>query len=224
MYTKCVDCGRIGKTCTGPDFYLLSAEELIAWCKRRKEFLHLSNAKIAESACMSRGTVDNLFAGTHADYRYESIRPILKVLIGKTDIEEMCATVDNAEIERLQAEIAIAGAESERLKAVIANAENENAKLKAESERLRAENEYMKSALQHEREQNEHSVEYMREQMKAMQVLVKTRKHIIYFLFFALVIVLCAIIGVLIWDKLNPDIGYFRGFNNLFGRDVNTIL
>lgn len=204
MYTRCIDCSRLGKTCTGPDFYLLSAEELIAWCKRRKEFLHLSNAKIAESACMSRGTVDNLFAGTHSDYRYESIRPILKVLIGKTDIEEMCATVDSAEIERLKAEIASVEVECERLKSVITNGDSEKDKLKAEVELLRAENEYMKSALQHEREQNEQSAKYMLEQMKSMQVLIRTRKHIIYFLLGFLLTVLCAIIFVLIWYKSHP--------------------
>lgn len=224
MYTKCIDCSRLGKTCTGPDFYLLSAEELIAWCKRRKEFLRLSNAKIAESACMSRGTVDNLFAGTHSDYRYESIRPILKVLIGKADIEEMCATLDSTETASLKAEIASAEAEIERLKSVIANNESEKEKLKAETEHLRAENEYMKSAMQHEREQNEHSIEYMHEQMKSMQVLIKTRKHIIYFLFSVLMIVLCAIIGVLIYDKANPDMGWFRTLNFFRGYNINTII
>ena len=50
MFEKCVDCEKLGKTCSGPDIYLFSAEELISWCKRRKEYLHLSNAKIAEAA------------------------------------------------------------------------------------------------------------------------------------------------------------------------------
>ena len=224
MYTKCIDCSRLGKTCTGPDFYLLSAEELIAWCKRRKEFLRLSNAKIAESACMSRGTVDNLFAGTHSDYRYESIRPILKVLIGKADIEEMCATLDSTETATLKAEIANAETECARMRTAIADAEREKEKLKSDIEYLRTENEYLKAALRHEQEQSEHSIDYMHEQMKSMQVLIKTRKHIIYFLFSVLMIVLCAIIGVLIYDKANPDMGWFRTLNFFRGYNINTII
>lgn len=210
MYTKCIECNRLGKTCSGPDFYLLSAGELIAWCKRRKEFLHLSNAKIAEAANMSRGTIDNLFAGTHADYRYESIRPILKVLIGKTDAGEMCSTADNSEIEKL--------------KSIIANLETENANVKAKSEHIRTENEYLKTALEREKRQAEQNINYLREQMKSLQGLVKTRKRIIYFLFSALMVILCAIIGVLIWDKMHPNIGYFRGFNFFNHNNIGGIM
>lgn len=198
MYTKCIDCGRLGKTCTGPDFYLLSAEELIAWCKRRKEFLRLSNAKIAEYACMSRGTVDNLFAGTHADYRYESIRPVLKVLIGRTAAEEMCATLDSAETATLKAEIANAETECARMRTAIADAEREKERLKSEADHLRAENDYLKAALRHEQEQSEHNINYMHEQMKAMQSIFDGRKRIIYLLCAALLVVLCAIIAVLL--------------------------
>lgn len=211
MYTKCIDCGRLGKTCTGPDFYLLSAEELIAWCKRRKEFLHLSNAKIAEYACMSRGTVDNLFAGTHTDYRYESIRPVLKVLIGRTAAEEMCATLDSTETAALKAEIANAETECALMRTAIADAEREKEKLKAEADHLRTENEYLKAALRHEQEQSEHNINYMHEQMKAMQSVFDGRKRTIYFLCAALLVVLCAIICVLIYDKLHPGIGYLNG-------------
>ena len=203
MYTKCIDCNRLGKTCSGPDFYLLSAEELIAWCKRRKEHLRLSNAKIAEIALMSRGTVDNLFAGTHTDYRYESIRPVLKVLIGRTVTEEMCNTSpDNCE--------------AEKLKSALASAEAENAKMKSELDHIRTENEYLKTALSHEQKQSEQNTNYLREQLKDAHALDKARKRVIFFLLAALIGVLCAIIAVLIWDKMHPNIGFFRGFN-MFG-------
>lgn len=204
MYTKCIDCGRLGKTCSGPDFYLLSAEELIAWCKRRKEFLHLSNAKIAEIAAMPRGTVDNLFAGTHTDYRYESIRPVLKVLIGRTVTEEMCntASADNSEIANL--------------KSALANAESENTKMKSELDRIRTENEYLKTTLNHEQKQAERNESYLHEQIKELQALERSRKRVIFLLLVALVGILCAIIAVLAWDKMNPHIGWFRGLN-IFG-------
>ena len=203
MYTKCIDCSRLGKTCSGPDFYLLSAEELIAWCKRRKEHLHLSNAKIAEIAVMSRGTVDNLFAGTHTDYRYESIRPVLKVLIGRTAAEELCNTsLDNCE--------------AEKLKSALANAEAENAKMKSEFDHIRTENEYLKTSLDHEQKQAERNENYLYEQIKELQALGQARKRVIFFLIVAIVGILCALIFVMVWDKMNPHVGWFRSFN-IFG-------
>ena len=178
---KCVDCEKLGKTCSGPDIYLLTAEELISWCKRRKEFLHLSNAKIADAANMARGTVDNLFANTHQDFRYETIRPVLQVLISKTDVQETCITPTDAETEKMKSEI----------------------------EHIRAENARLQTMIEHNERQAEQNAMYLREQMKSMQVLIRTRKHIIYFLFSVLMILLCAIIAVLIFDKTHPGIGYF---------------
>ena len=193
MFERCVDCEKMGKTCGGPDFYLMQADELIAWCKRRKEYLRLSNAKIAEAANMSRGTVDNLFANTHADFRYETIRPVLQVLISKTGVQDPCGATGDAEAARI----------------------------KEEYERLQRENEQLKKELERERAQHEQDKGYLREQLKSLQVLVRTRKHIIYFLFAALMVILCAIIGVLIWDKMNPNIGWFRSLN-IFGSNNIT--
>ncbi len=82
MYSECVTCPKLGVSCDGPNFVAMPAAELMAWCKARKAYLGLSNQKLAELANMSKGTVDGLLANAHADFRYESIRPMLKVLIG----------------------------------------------------------------------------------------------------------------------------------------------
>lgn len=82
MYNECVTCPKLGVSCDGPNFVAMPAAELMNWCKARKAHLGLSNQKLADLANMSKGTVDGLLANTHADFRYESIRPMLKVLIG----------------------------------------------------------------------------------------------------------------------------------------------
>lgn len=125
--------------------------------------------------------------------------------------------VDIAEITELKSTIENIEAENAKLKSALANAEAENMRVKEEFERARTENEYLKSALDHEQKQAEQNIGYLREQMHALQMLVRTRKHIIYFLFSALMVILCAIIAVLIYDKLNPDVGWFRVFNNIIG-------
>ena len=115
MFRRCVKCDRLGHTCGGPDFYLLTAEELTQRCKQRKDYLHLTNAHIAEAANMARGTVDNFFASTHSDFRYETIRPILKVLIGDECENEPCHLTSDSDQQKIQAALA----ENEHLRSTL---------------------------------------------------------------------------------------------------------
>lgn len=82
MYQECITCPKIGISCDGPNFMAMSAPELLAWCKARKAQLHLSNATLAELSGMPKGTIDRLFAGEHMDFRYETVRPLVKALVG----------------------------------------------------------------------------------------------------------------------------------------------
>lgn len=111
MYTECLTCPKIGKTCDGPNFFAMSTPELLAWCKERKKELRVSNARLAELSGMPKGTIDRLFAGEHVDFRYETIRPLLKALTGGTWSGNPCAAPEEDEtlqkkIQELEAEIA----------------------------------------------------------------------------------------------------------------------
>ena len=82
MYTECITCPKLGVYCDGPNFVAMSAIELLEWSKARKKHLGLSNAKLSELSNMPKGTIDRLFAGHHLDFKYETVRPMLKVLVG----------------------------------------------------------------------------------------------------------------------------------------------
>lgn len=110
MYEECLECLKIGKACDGPNFFAMSTPELLAWCKARKAALHLSNARLAELSDMPKGTIDRLFAGEHVDFRYETIRPLLKALTGGEWKGLPCAEppADNdlqKKVQELEAEI-----------------------------------------------------------------------------------------------------------------------
>jgi len=110
MYTECLTCPKIGKTCDGPNFFAMSTPELLAWCKARKKEIKASNAQLAEMSGMPKGTIDRLFAGEHVDFRYETIRPLLKALTGGTWSGNPCAAPEEDEvlqkkIQELEAEI-----------------------------------------------------------------------------------------------------------------------
>ena len=104
---KCVSCDRLGKNCGGPDFYLLSPSELTEWCKARKKYMGLSNAKVSELSGVPRGTVDSFFASARPDFRYDTIRNILVALIGGPYDGDPCraAQEDDKEAEKLLKEM-----------------------------------------------------------------------------------------------------------------------
>lgn len=113
MYKECVSCQKLGISCDGPNFVAMPAAELVAWCKARKEYLGLSNGRIAEMTGMSKGTVDGFFASAHADFRFETIRPVLRVLVGGEFSGEPCPEPSSSEkaayeerIRHLEAEVA----------------------------------------------------------------------------------------------------------------------
>ena len=106
MYSECVSCSKIGVTCKGPDIKEMTSAEILEWCKKRKTFLHMSNAKLAEMSQTPKGTLDRIFSGEHLDFKFETIRRIFKALVGGTvDFSCQDAPVDkNAEetIKRLR--------------------------------------------------------------------------------------------------------------------------
>lgn len=90
MYEKCVKCPKVGTSCEGPHFFTMSAAGLLEWCKARKTFLKLSNEKLAVLSGTPKGTIDRLFSGEHLDFKFETIRPLIKVLAGGEWIEAPC--------------------------------------------------------------------------------------------------------------------------------------
>lgn len=111
MYSECIKCQKIGISCDGPNFFAMDASELHAWCKERKKEIKASNAQLAEMSGMPKGTIDRFFAGEHIDFRYETIRPLLKALTGGAWSGNPCAAPEEEEalqkkIQELEAEIA----------------------------------------------------------------------------------------------------------------------
>lgn len=70
------------KTQVSPDVLKLSSKELIDWCNTRKKQMHLSNAKLAKATGVPEGTIDRILTGKNLEFRYSTIQPIVKLLIG----------------------------------------------------------------------------------------------------------------------------------------------
>lgn len=112
MYEDCLKCKKLGAPCDGPNFLAMSTAELVEWCNTRRKQAGLTYDRIADETGLSKGTVSGFFGGGHADYRLETIRPILKLLVGGEWGDSPCADpTDNerasyeAKIEHLNGEI-----------------------------------------------------------------------------------------------------------------------
>lgn len=107
MYDECITCDMLGRLCDGPNFISMPAADLLDWCKRRKQHLGLSRERLADLSGVPLGTINRLLSGTHYDFRYETLRPIIMVLIGGTLSGNPCPSPDlSGENEQLRAELA----------------------------------------------------------------------------------------------------------------------
>lgn len=82
-----------------PHVMSLNPADLINWCKNRKQFLGLSNQRLAEQSGVPVGTIDRIMAGKYTEFRYSSIQPIVAVLIG---IREDTPRPEKADAQQMQ--------------------------------------------------------------------------------------------------------------------------
>ena len=77
----------------------LNPSDLINWCRNRKQFLGLSNQRLADQTGVPVGTIDRIMAGKYTEFRYSSIQPIVAVLVG---IREDTPKPEHADAQQVQ--------------------------------------------------------------------------------------------------------------------------
>lgn len=95
MLEKCKTCTHSGRDCF-PYIASMPSHDLIAWCKIRKESMHLSNGEISERSNVPKGTVDRILSASDmSDCRLSTILPIICVLSGCKENELSCEKRDD---------------------------------------------------------------------------------------------------------------------------------
>ncbi len=189
MYQECITCPKLGISCDGPNFIAMSAPELLAWCKARKAQLHLSNATLSEVSGMPKGTIDRLFAGEHMDFRYETVRPLVKALVGGKEWSgDPCP--DPSDSEKAEMLEKIHHLESELL--------HRDDKIKG----LEKTNDSLETLVTNTNARATKDKDFLREQIKSKNTAIVTLSVL-------LGLALAVIIGALIVDKLDLSKGFF---------------
>lgn len=189
MYDECLKCPKLGNPCDGPNFIAMKPAELIEWCNaRRKQIPGLTYDRIAENTGLSKGTVSGFFGGLHADYRLETVRPILEQLVGGKWEDSPCA--DPSANER--------AAYEER----IAHLENEirwrDDKIKQFEDNTRA----MQTLITNTNARNTTDKDFLRGQ-------INSKARTVRVLAVALTICILIILGALLVDRADPSKGFF---------------
>lgn len=182
MYTECLNCPKLGTSCDGPNFVAMSAPQLIEWCKKRKNTLGMSNQKLAELTGIPLGTINRLFAGANMDFKHETIRPMMQVLVGGDWMGNPCP---NPEDRAKETELA-----------------EENAKLKERIQKLEEE-------LGHDNSDNRQKIDFLKEEVAYLKGTIKFKNIFLIIFAVALALALSLIIGFLLYDFTHPDWGVF---------------
>ena len=198
-YNRCLNCENIGTSCDGPNFLAMSAERRSEWMRLRKEYLHSmepdkwTNAYIAEVSGVSKVTVARVFSGDTKDIRLSTIGCIIKVLVNGSWGQYPCAMAATADLDRpaLLQRAEVLEAECARLRDAQASEQRKIAHLLKETD-------------------------FLEEELRTKDRLLDERRDFIhrkdkYILALAIMLFVClaVIIGALVIDRLNPDIGFF---------------
>ena len=169
----------------------LSPSDTLAWCKARKEALHLSNEDIAYRTNLPKSTVDRIFSPKETDCRFTTMQPVARVLCGCT-VEELDCDAYKPPSEILLEQI--------RTKEEIIHTLEEE--VKRQEEHIKQLQATAQADLQRAKDEEAESLAYMKK---------KEQGHIraIYTLAILLAVFLMVIIAALIVDRINPDIGFF---------------
>ena len=128
---KCITCDKLGVACSGPNFFLMSSDELVEWCKERKKHLRMTRDRLMELCGVPMGTLNRFFTGKNNYFYFETARPILKVLVGgEWEIDNcrnsQCSDVPDllllAKIEEMERENEFLKRENEDLKSMVVSA------------------------------------------------------------------------------------------------------
>ena len=105
MYSECLTCAKLGNGCDGPNFMAMSPEMLAKWIGSRMKILNMTNQVLSDKSGVPKGTIDSLRAGKRYNFEFNTLQPILQVLVGASWGSDPCPFPPDTK-ENLEAELA----------------------------------------------------------------------------------------------------------------------
>lgn len=80
-YNQCIKCDYLGVKCDGPNVIAMSKERYCEWCRQLKEERGWSNAKLAEVSGVSKATIDKMMTNRITGLNGETISTVTCALV-----------------------------------------------------------------------------------------------------------------------------------------------
>lgn len=195
-YEKCLTCDQLGKACDGPNLLLMDAVELGHWCDElRKKRPGATYDKTAAETKVSKTAVYNFLTGAHPDCRLETARPVARFLIGGSCEGNPCGNVTNSEKAAYEARI-------RQLENELCRREDKIQHLDDKIKQLQQSNASMETLITNTNARYTKDKDFLRGQ-------ITSRNKNIAVLGTLLGVCVLVIIGALVIDMINPDVGFF---------------
>lgn len=192
-YEKCLTCKQLGNECDGPNFIAMDTVELGQWCdEKRKTIPGLTYDKMQTVTGISKTAIYNFLKGVHPDCRLETIRPIIKELTGGKWDDNPCGNVSNTE----------KAAYEDRIKELEKLLDYEVRWRDDKIQHLQKTNASLETLVVNNNARATTDKDFLRSEMKR-------KNKTIVILSTCLGICLLVIIGALVIDRINPEIGFF---------------
>ena len=103
MYTECLNCAKLGDGCDGPNFWAMAPDMLVKWIVARMKAMNITNQFLSDKSGVPKGTIDALRAGKRENFEFNTLQPILQVLVGSSWGSDPCPFPPDTK-EQLEAE------------------------------------------------------------------------------------------------------------------------
>lgn len=114
MYTECLSCVKLGNGCDGPNFWAMSPDMLVKWIVARMKAMNITNQYLSDKSGVPKGTIDALRAGKRDNFEFNTLQPILQVLVGASWGSDPCPFPPDTK-EHLEAENAALAEKNARM-------------------------------------------------------------------------------------------------------------
>lgn len=200
-YNQCIKCDYLGVKCDGPNVIAMSKERFCEWCRQLKEERGWTNAKLAEVAEISKATIDKMMTGRVSGLNGETISTVTCALI----YGQACP-------EGNWGKFPCAMVAPDAAQNSCPKCEEFQKQLEAQSASDRGKIDFLKKQLAFAEDQilaKDAQIQSKDERLAERKDFIYRKDRIIAILGILLGLCVLIIIGALVVDMLNPNIGFF---------------
>ena len=193
-YDLCLECPFISETCDGPNCLAMTEDRWVKWATARLSALRMTREKLAAISGIPLGTINSIFQGKTQDMRHSTMRELTKVLVGGCWGQYPCHFA------------------ALMIKGTVLEDDRRTYELEAE---LKRECRDKRADIRQIREDYQSRVELLKMELEYREKQLQQKSRTINIMRFVFAIIIFALFAVLLFDKLNPNIGWLRDMAGL---------